>query len=136
MNSVERIIHYTKNLEQEPPHEIPDKKPKGPWPSEGHVEIKDVHLKYRPELPEVLRGLSMDVAPGEKIGIVGRTGAGKSSIMTALYRLVELSAGSILIDGVDISKIGLKDLRGSLAIIPQDPVCFFFAIFPTMSFIH
>ena len=129
MNSVERIIHYSKNLEQEPPHEIPDKKPKDPWPSEGRVEIKDVYLKYRPELPDVLRGLSMDVAPAEKIGIVGRTGAGKSSIMTALYRLVELSAGSILIDGVDISKIGLKDLRSSLAIIPQDPVCVLFRFF-------
>ena len=123
MNSVERIIHYAKNLEQEPPHEIPERRPKAPWPSEGHVEINDVFLKYRPELPDVLRGLSMDVAPGEKIGIVGRTGAGKSSIMTALYRLVELSAGSILIDGVDISTIGLKDLRSALAIIPQDPVC-------------
>ena len=122
MNSVERIIHYAKNLEQEPPHEVPEMKPKAPWPAEGRVEIKDVVLRYRPGLPNVLRGLSMDVAPGEKIGIVGRTGAGKSSIMTALYRLVELSAGSILIDGVDISRIGLKDLRSGLAIIPQDPV--------------
>jgi ABC-type multidrug transport system fused ATPase/permease subunit len=128
MNSVERIIHYSKNLEQEAPYKIPERKPREPWPAEGHVEIKDIVLKYRPELPDVLRGLSMDVAPGEKIGIVGRTGAGKSSIMTALYRLVELSAGSISIDGVDISKIGLKDLRSALAIIPQDPVCIFLRI--------
>ena len=123
MNSVERVIHYARNIEQEPPHKIPDMKPKVPWPAEGRIEIKDVFLKYRPGLPDVLSGLTMDVAPGEKVGIVGRTGAGKSSIMTALYRLVELSAGSILIDGVDISKIGLKDLRSALAIIPQDPVC-------------
>jgi len=122
MNSVERIIHYAQNLEQEAPHEVPRMKPKAPWPAEGRVEIKDVVLRYRPGLPDVLKGLSMDVAPGEKIGIVGRTGAGKSSVMTALYRLVELSAGSILIDGVDISRIGLKDLRSGLAIIPQDPV--------------
>ena len=122
MNSVERVIHYTKNIEQEPPHEIPEKKPQASWPAEGRVEIKDVVLRYRPDLPDVLKGLNMDVAPAEKVGIVGRTGAGKSSIMTALYRLVELSAGSILIDGVDISKIGLKDLRSALAIIPQDPV--------------
>ena len=123
MSSVERIIHYAKNIEQEPPHEIPEMRPKAPWPADGRIEIKDVFLKYRPELPDVLRGLTMDVSPGEKIGIVGRTGAGKSSIMTALYRLVELSAGSILIDGVDISTIGLNDLRSTLAIIPQDPVC-------------
>jgi ABC-type multidrug transport system fused ATPase/permease subunit len=122
MNSVERIMHYADGLEQEPPHEIPERKPQAPWPGQGHVEIRDVVLRYRPELPDVLRGLTMDVAPGEKIGIVGRTGAGKSSIMTALYRLVELSAGSIVIDGVDISEIGLKDLRSALAIIPQDPV--------------
>ncbi|KAF9790880.1 P-loop containing nucleoside triphosphate hydrolase protein [Thelephora terrestris] len=112
-NSVERIMHYAD-----------ERKPQAPWPGEGHVEIRDVVLRYRPELPDVLRGLTMDVAPGEKIGIVGRTGAGKSSIMTALYRLVELSAGSIVIDGVDISEIGLKDLRSALAIIPQDKLLF------------
>ena len=122
MNSVERILHYAKNLEQEPPHEIPEGKPHAPWPADGRVQFTNVVLRYRPELPDVLRGLTMDVAPGEKIGIVGRTGAGKSSVMTALYRLVELTAGSILIDGIDISKIGLKDLRSALAIIPQDPV--------------
>ncbi|KAI9000570.1 P-loop containing nucleoside triphosphate hydrolase protein [Trametes punicea] len=123
-NSVERIVHYVKELEQEPAHLIPERKPSPPWPSEGQIELKDVVLKYRPELPAVLKGLSMSVRPGEKIGIVGRTGAGKSSIMTALYRLVELSSGSIVIDGVDISTIGLKDLRDGLAIIPQDPLLF------------
>ncbi|KAI0822453.1 P-loop containing nucleoside triphosphate hydrolase protein [Trametes gibbosa] len=123
-NSVERIVHYVRKLEQEPPHLIADRKPPSPWPAEGRVELKNVVLKYRPELPAVLKGLSMSVKPGEKIGIVGRTGAGKSSIMTALYRLVELSEGSIVIDGVDISTIGLKDLRNGLAIIPQDPLLF------------
>ncbi|EKM58203.1 uncharacterized protein PHACADRAFT_116921 [Phanerochaete carnosa HHB-10118-sp] len=124
MNSVERIIHYANELEQEPPHLLPDAKPPAPWPSKGAVEMNQVVLKYRPELPEVLRGLTMSVRPGEKIGIVGRTGAGKSSIMTALYRLVELTSGSIVIDGVDISKVGLTDLRRGLAIIPQDPLLF------------
>jgi ABC-type multidrug transport system fused ATPase/permease subunit len=86
--------------------------------------MNNVVMQYRPELPKVLRGLTMSIQPGEKIGIVGRTGAGKSSIMTALYRLVELTSGSIVIDGVDISKVGLTDLRRGLAIIPQDPLLF------------
>jgi ABC-type bacteriocin/lantibiotic exporter with double-glycine peptidase domain len=72
MNSVERIVYYARDLEQEPPHEIPEAKPAAPWPSEGKMEIKDVVLKYRPELPLVLKGLSMSVQGGEKIGIVGR----------------------------------------------------------------
>jgi len=85
MNSVKHIIHYGKNLEQEPPHEILETRPNAPWPAEGRVEIKDVALRYHPELPDFSRGLSVDVGPGEKIGIVGRTEAGKLSIMTALY---------------------------------------------------
>jgi len=85
VNSVKRVTHYANNLKQEPPHEIPERKSKAPWPAGRRVEIKDVFLKYCPGLPDILRGLVMDVAPGEKIGIVGRTGAGKSSIMTALY---------------------------------------------------
>ncbi|EPQ54017.1 ABC transporter [Gloeophyllum trabeum ATCC 11539] len=124
MNSVERVVHYADEIEQEAPHEIPDHAPPPHWPFEGHVEIKDMVLKYRPELPPVLRGITADIRGGEKIGIVGRTGAGKSSIMTALYRLVELSSGSIVIDGVDISTVGLRDLRSNLAIIPQDPLLF------------
>lgn len=71
-NSVERIYHYAHELEQEAPHELPDRKPEAPWPADGQIEIKDVVLKYRPELPPVLKGLSMSVRPGEKIGIVGR----------------------------------------------------------------
>ena len=72
MNSVERVVHYTKSIEQEAPHEIKDKKPPPDWPSEGHIEFKNIVLKYRPELPSVLKGLSMDIKGGEKIGIVGR----------------------------------------------------------------
>ena len=72
MNSVERIVYYAHGLEQEPPHEIPEKKPGALWPSEGRLKIKDAFLKYRPELPLVLKGLNMAVNGGEKIGIVGR----------------------------------------------------------------
>ncbi|KAH9013251.1 ABC transporter [Lactarius hengduanensis] len=124
MNSVERIVYYARDLEQEPPHEIPDQKPPVPWPSNGKLEINEAVLKYRPELPLVLKGLSMSVEGGEKIGIVGRTGAGKSSIMVALFRIVELVSGSINIDGVDISKLGLNDVRNAISIIPQDPTLF------------
>ncbi|KAI9447656.1 ABC transporter [Lactarius indigo] len=124
MNSVERIVYYARNLEQEPPHEIPDKKPPTPWPIHGKLEINEAVLKYRPELPQVLKGLSMSIEGGEKIGIVGRTGAGKSSIMVALFRIVELESGSISIDGVNISNLGLNDVRNAISIIPQDSPLF------------
>lgn len=124
MNSVERIVHYGTEIEEEAPHELPEKKQKAHWPHQGEIHFQNVVLKYRPELPPVLRDMSMSIQAGEKIGIVGRTGAGKSSVMTALYRLVELHSGVITIDGVDISQIGLTDLRSKLAIIPQDPVLF------------
>ncbi|KAI0260131.1 putative ATP-binding cassette transporter protein YOR1 [Gloeopeniophorella convolvens] len=124
MNSVERIVYYARDLEQEPPHEIPDEKPAASWPKEGELEIKGAVLKYRPELPLVLKGLSMKVSGGEKIGIVGRTGAGKSSIMVALFRIVELVSGSISIDGLDIAKLGLADVRKAISIIPQDAYLF------------
>ncbi|CAE6465597.1 unnamed protein product [Rhizoctonia solani] len=124
MNGVERILHYAQHVEQEAPYEIPDKEPPASWPESGEVELKDVVMSYRPGLPAVLRGLSMRINGGEKIGIVGRTGAGKSSIMIALYRMVELTSGSISLDGVDISQIGLHTLRDRIAIIPQDPLLF------------
>ncbi|KAG2133206.1 P-loop containing nucleoside triphosphate hydrolase protein, partial [Suillus bovinus] len=88
-------------------------KPLAQWPGHGAVEFNNVKMAYRPGLPNVLRGISFKVRGGEKIGVVGRIGAGKSSLMLALFQIVELSGGSITIDGVDISisTIGLKDLR-------------------------
>ncbi|KAF9268335.1 hypothetical protein L218DRAFT_954696 [Marasmius fiardii PR-910] len=124
MNSVERVVYYAEHVEQEAAHELPGDKDVGAWPKEGKVEFKDVVMNYRPGLPPVLKGISFSIAPGEKVGIVGRTGAGKSSLMTALYRIVELSGGTIDIDGRDISKVGLKELRTGLSIIPQDPLLF------------
>ena len=95
------------------------------WPSSGEIEFRNVRLRYRPELPCALKGLNITVQGGEKIGIVGRTGAGKSSIMTALLRLFEAEPGSqILIDGVDITTVSLEELRSSIALIPQDPLIF------------
>jgi ABC-type bacteriocin/lantibiotic exporter with double-glycine peptidase domain len=92
MNGVERILHYAQHVEQEAPYEIPDKEPPASWPERGEVEFKDVVMSYRPGLPAVLRGLSLRIKGGEKIGIVGRTGAGKASFFMNLHatRLTKL----------------------------------------------
>ncbi|KAG1832564.1 ABC protein [Suillus subalutaceus] len=126
MNSVERLVQYVEGdtIPQEAPHEIQERKPLAQWPEHGAVEFNDVKMAYRPGLPNVLRGISIKIGGGEKIGVVGRTGAGKSSLMLALFRIVELSGGSITIDGIDISTIGLKDIRSKISIIPQDPLLF------------
>lgn len=122
MNSTERVHYYGTQLEEEAPLHLAPVEPS--WPQQGHIKFEQVIMRYRPGLPLVLRGLNMDIRGGERIGIVGRTGAGKSSIMSALFRITELAGGSITIDGVDISKIGLYDLRSRMAIIPQDPTLF------------
>ncbi|SPO20406.1 probable YOR1 - ABC transporter [Ustilago trichophora] len=122
--SVERLLYYAEELEQEKAQTRPDNPTRESWPEEGRISFKDVWLSYRPGLPSVLKGISFDVGSGEKVGIVGRTGAGKSSLLTALLRLVELSKGSIEIDGVDVGNIGLEDLRRKLAILPQEPLLF------------
>lgn len=122
MNATERIHHYGTQLEEEAPLRLGDVRKT--WPEHGEIIFDQVQMRYREGLPLVLKDLSMHVRAGERIGVVGRTGAGKSSIMSTLFRLVELSGGSIKIDGIDISTLGLHDLRSKLAIIPQDPTLF------------
>ena len=94
-------------------------KPASTWPDQGRIEFKNYSLKYRNELDCVLNDLNIQINPGEKIGIVGRTGAGKSSLSLGLFRMIEFTKGDIIIDGVNISNIGLHDLRHKLTIIPQ-----------------
>ena len=94
------------------------------WPEHGLVEFDNVCLRYRDGLPLALNGLSFVIEPGKRCGVVGRTGAGKSTLTIALFRLAELESGRCLIDGVDLSTLGLSDVRGRLSIIPQDPFLF------------
>ena len=94
------------------------------WPRRGGITFRNVCLRYRPEAPLVLSGLTLEVPAGEKVGICGRTGAGKSSVLMALFRIVEMEAGRIEIDGVDVRALGLHTLRSRLSIVPQDPVLF------------
>jgi ATP-binding cassette subfamily C (CFTR/MRP) protein 1 len=126
MSSVERILYYTDNIEPEAPDEVPGKDPEpGSWPKSGAIEFSNASLRYR-DGPLVLKELSFSVKAGEKIGVCGRTGSGKSSLMIALFRIseIEQDSGKILIDGVDTREIGTAPLRLNLSIIPQDPVMF------------
>jgi ABC-type multidrug transport system fused ATPase/permease subunit len=121
--SVERCLEYS-HLSSEAPDIVPDHRPPQTWPDHGEIKFKDYSTKYRPELDLVLRNINLDIKPQEKIGIVGRTGAGKSSITLALFRIIEAFDGNISIDGVNTSEIGLYDLRHRLSIIPQDSQVF------------
>jgi len=122
-NSVERLAAYW-TLPQEADAKKPDVEPKEDWPNEGALEFQGIWMRYRPELDPVLKGVSFEVSPGDKIGIVGRTGSGKSSLIVTLFRLVEPFEGKIVLDGIDILTLGLDDVRGRIAAIPQDPVLF------------
>ncbi|KAB0797835.1 hypothetical protein PPYR_09004 [Photinus pyralis] len=122
MTSVERVFEYQK-IECERSQEIEEKKPSDSWPQFGEVKFVNVFLQYFPQDPPILKNLTFTIRPLEKVGVVGRTGAGKSSLINALFQLTDTS-GSILIDGIDIQKIGLSDLRSKISIIPQEPVLF------------
>ncbi|XP_062436537.1 ATP-binding cassette sub-family C member 2 [Rhea pennata] len=120
--AVERIHEYTK-VKNEAPW-VTEKRPPHGWPSKGEIQFIDYKVRYRPELELVLQGITCDIGSTEKVGVVGRTGAGKSSLTNCLFRVLEAAGGSIIIDGLDIATIGLHDLRQNLTIIPQDPVLF------------
>ncbi|KAG0044510.1 Multidrug resistance-associated protein 1, partial [Linnemannia elongata] len=121
--AVERIREYA-NLTPEAPDVIPDSKTDPAWPQSGAIELKDYSVRYREGLELVLKDINVTIQPGERIGIVGRTGAGKSSVTLALFRIIEAAQGSIVIDGIDISTLGLHELRSRLTIIPQEPFLF------------
>ncbi|XP_031495021.1 ABC transporter C family member 10-like [Nymphaea colorata] len=121
--SVERVNQYM-YLPSEASEMIESSQPAANWPSVGKVEIQDLKIRYRPDTQLVLQGITCTFQGGHKIGIVGRTGSGKTTLISALFRLVEPAAGKIIIDDLDISAIGLHDLRSRLGIIPQDPTFF------------
>ncbi|CAF3899223.1 unnamed protein product [Adineta steineri] len=121
--SVERINEYAE-LDSEAPWEILEKKPSPHWPTNGSIQIKDLSTRYRENLQLVLKDITVNIEHGDKIGIIGRTGSGKSSLCLAFFRIIEPTTGTIIIDNVDIRSIGLHDLRSKITIIPQDAIVF------------
>jgi len=119
--AVERVFEFTDSIEQEA-SATTETRPPNDWPQKGHIVVQDLVLRYSPDAPDVLKEISFDVPPGAKIAIVGPTGSGKSSLFQALQRLVEPRSGRIIIDGQDLSKVDLHDLRSRLYFVPQDPV--------------
>ncbi|KAJ2805169.1 hypothetical protein H4S07_004078, partial [Coemansia furcata] len=123
MSSVERINQYLELEQEAPAFSSLANSPPPTWPSNGNVEVQDLVVEYVPGKP-VIHGISFTAAHGEKIGVVGRTGAGKSTLSLAFLRFIEAAQGHITLDNVDISTIGLEELRRNITIIPQDPVLF------------
>jgi ABC-type multidrug transport system fused ATPase/permease subunit len=123
-NSIERLHHYAKKLDREAEPVVPDHRPPPDWPKEGRIDVEKLVIKYSPSSAAVLKGVSVEIGAREKVGVVGRTGAGKSTVTLALFRMLEPSEGKIVIDDLNITELGLRDLRSRLAIIPQDPILF------------
>ncbi|KAL7418151.1 hypothetical protein BDY24DRAFT_374236 [Mrakia frigida] len=126
MNSMERVKEYL-HLPSEAPNTIPETTPPAYWPSssgETLISVKDLVISYAPELPPVIHGISFDIKPREKIGLIGRTGSGKSTLGMSFLRFADPISGSITINGIDITTIGLDDLRSSISLVPQDAILF------------
>ncbi|XP_062014713.1 ABC transporter C family member 8-like [Rosa rugosa] len=121
--SVERIKQFMQ-ISPEPLEIVEDNRPPSSWPMKGRIELYSLNIKYRQNAPLVLKGITCTFKEGTRVGVVGRTGSGKTTLISALFRLVEPSSGKIIIDGLDICSIGLKDLRMKLSIIPQEPTLF------------
>jgi ABC-type multidrug transport system fused ATPase/permease subunit len=126
MTAVERVLDYC-FLDQEPPAQVPENfQPPRNWPSQGQIVFDNVSMRHSMETdsPLSLHDISMTIRAGEKVGIVGRTGAGKSSLIQTLFRMTTLVHGQIKIDDIDIAFVGLDDVRSRISIIPQDPILF------------
>lgn len=123
MVAVERVSSYG-NLPPEGVVTLPSDKDLDEWPFEGRLELRDLTVKYRDDLPAVLKGVSFTVEGGHRVGIVGRTGSGKSTIVQAVFRLLEAETGSIFLDGTNVASVGLHTLRKRISVIPQSPVLF------------
>ncbi len=124
MASIKQVTYYGNCVKQEAPAVIQTNRPPADWPQKGHIQFQEVRLRYQEFGVDVLKNVTIEIKPKEKIGIVGRTGSGKSSLLISLLRIVELAGGRIVIDGLDVAKIGLRDLRSRIAIIPQEPILF------------
>jgi ABC-type multidrug transport system fused ATPase/permease subunit len=124
LSSVKQVSYYGNSVQQESPAIIDSNRPPNGWPNTGNIKFSNVILRYQEYGVDVLKNVTINIKPKEKIGIVGRTGSGKSTLLISLLRIVEAAEGNIIIDGIDVAKIGLEDLRTKIAIIPQEPILF------------